>query len=57
MERADTPWYPTMRLFRQRRFGDWDGVFDELETALAEAIAAKRAGRWPPSATDRIENR
>jgi tetratricopeptide (TPR) repeat protein len=57
MERADTPWYPTMRLFRQRRFGDWDGVFAELETALAEAIAAKRAGRWPPSATDRIENR
>jgi Flp pilus assembly protein TadD len=52
MEGADTPWYPTMRLFRQRRFGDWDGVFVEVEPALAQAVAAKRAGRWPPSATN-----
>ncbi len=26
-ERADSPWYPTMRLFRQTARGDWDGVF------------------------------
>ncbi len=25
-ERADSPWYPTMRLFRQKRLGDWDEV-------------------------------
>ena len=56
MERADTPWYPTMRLFRQRRLGDWDGVFAEVESALAAAVAAKRAGRWPPSPTDRRES-
>ncbi len=49
MERADTPWYPTMRLFRQRRPGDWEGVFAEVETALAEAVAAKRAGQWARS--------
>src|SRR5207302_7882499 len=24
--REDTPWYPTMRLFRQRALGDWDSV-------------------------------
>ncbi len=24
LERADSPWYPTMRLFRQRRSGEWD---------------------------------
>ncbi len=23
--RADSPWYPTMRLFRQTRHEDWDG--------------------------------
>jgi hypothetical protein len=45
-----------MRLFRQRRFGDWDGVFAEVERALAQAVAAKHAGRWPPSATNPNES-
>jgi hypothetical protein len=34
LERTDSPWYPTMRLFRQKKFGDWPGVFQEIETAL-----------------------
>ena len=29
-ERADSPWYPTARLFRQPQFGDWDSVVDAL---------------------------
>jgi tetratricopeptide (TPR) repeat protein len=32
--RADSPWYPTARLFRQTRFGDWDEVVDEVKLAL-----------------------
>ncbi|HJU25138.1 MAG TPA: hypothetical protein VJ722_00540, partial [Rhodanobacteraceae bacterium] len=32
--RSDSPWYPTMRLFRQRREGEWDGVIAELAAAL-----------------------
>ena len=28
--RGDSPWYPAMRLFRQRVEGDWDGVIEEL---------------------------
>ena len=24
LDRSDSPWYPTMRLFRQKRPGDWD---------------------------------
>ena len=26
VEREDSPWYPTMRLFRQKHWGDWDEV-------------------------------
>ena len=39
--RLDSPWYPTMRLFRQRQAGDWDGVFAEIAAALAGDVAAK----------------
>ena len=34
MGREDSPWYPTMRLFRQQRAGDWAGVFAQMEEAL-----------------------
>jgi hypothetical protein len=36
MDRDDNPWYPTMRLFRQQRPGDWAGVFDHIRCALLE---------------------
>jgi tetratricopeptide (TPR) repeat protein len=34
LDRRDTPWYPTFRLFRQTRQGDWPGVVHELCSAL-----------------------
>jgi len=34
-ERSDTPWYPSMRLFRQREAGDWPEVFDRVAAQLA----------------------
>jgi hypothetical protein len=40
--RSDSPWYPTMRLFRQRTLGAWGDVFSEMAAALAP-LAAGRA--------------
>ena len=34
LARADTPWYPQARLFRQARRGAWAAVFDAIEDAL-----------------------
>jgi len=37
LDRDDTPWYPTMRLFRQRESGNWSEVFERI----AEAVRTK----------------
>ena len=42
-EREDTPWYPTMRLFRQTTAGDWHGVFDRMAAELAKLAAGAAA--------------
>ncbi len=41
MDRTDSPWYPTMRLFRQRTPGDWPELFDRMATEL-ETLRAQR---------------
>jgi hypothetical protein len=33
-DRDDSPWYPTMRLFRQRRSGDWEPVLAQVQREL-----------------------
>lgn len=35
LARQDSPWYPTMRLFRQQSPGDWSGVFARIGAALS----------------------
>jgi tetratricopeptide (TPR) repeat protein len=34
LDRGDSPWYPSMRLFRQKRSVDWSDVIDEVAAAL-----------------------
>ncbi|NJM27420.1 MAG: tetratricopeptide repeat protein, partial [Pseudanabaena sp. RU_4_16] len=43
LDREDSPWYPTMRLFRQQRHGDWDTVMARLVEALGALPAVNRA--------------
>jgi tetratricopeptide (TPR) repeat protein len=40
-ERSDSPWYPTMRLFRQRKRTEWDPVFEEMTASLKALLAGK----------------
>ncbi len=42
IERADTPWYPNMRLFRQPTVGDWDSVLALIRQELSDVIQAKK---------------
>ena len=39
LDRADTPWYPTMRLFRQPAPNEWAGAFQEVRRELAARLA------------------
>jgi ADP-heptose:LPS heptosyltransferase len=40
--REDSPWYPTMRLFRQKKFGDWTGVIQRVVDRLGEKPAKEK---------------
>ena len=35
LDRDDSPWYPSARVFRQGRWGDWSGVIDRVGAELA----------------------
>ena len=38
LEREDSPWYPTMRLFRQKHLGDWDEVFARITKEVKKLL-------------------
>jgi hypothetical protein len=42
LEREDSPWYPTMRLFRQKKWGDWAEVIERVANALGDWGRMKR---------------
>jgi hypothetical protein len=47
LEREDSPWYPTARLFRQSTLGDWRDVVARVERELRELIGRTAARRAP----------
>ena len=51
LDRADSPWYPTMRLFRQPDPGNWPSVIAMVREQLCQAAENRSAGiveRCPP---------
>jgi tetratricopeptide (TPR) repeat protein len=40
LEREDSPWYPTMRLFRQTQLEQWNDVFDRIAAELENVVRA-----------------
>ena len=46
LDRADSPWYPTMRLYRQPAPGDWDSVIETVIASLT-ALSCKKSTPWP----------
>jgi Flp pilus assembly protein TadD len=43
LDREDSPWYPTMRIFRQSKLGDWDDVFRRMADVLRRGLAGRAA--------------
>jgi tetratricopeptide (TPR) repeat protein len=41
INRDDSPWYPSMQLFRQPKWGDWDSVIEKVASALKTLISEK----------------
>jgi tetratricopeptide (TPR) repeat protein len=48
LNRSDSPWYPTLRLFRQEQPGDWHGVMAKVVQALGQ-FTAINPPRWGKS--------
>lgn len=43
-----TPWYPSARIFRQTRAGNWNEVMEQVATALAQGLDQQQPAAIPP---------
>src|SRR5215471_10343415 len=41
LDREDSPWYPSLRLFRQTRLGEWGDVFIRIAHAVQQIVPAQ----------------
>jgi len=45
LDRSDSPWYPTARLFRQIDTGEWSTVIDDVRVELEKLVTAEKADK------------
>lgn len=38
LDRDDSPWYPSVKLYRQEKINDWDGLLEKVKNDLATFI-------------------
>ncbi len=54
LDRPDSPWYPTVRLFRQKSYGDWGDVFQRISQELEILVAGQgTTGLTPDESRER----
>ncbi len=41
LQRSDSLWYPSVKLFRQPTLGNWEAVFQEIKTSLVQCIQSR----------------
>ena len=56
LDRNDTPWYPTMRLFRQQQPGAWTAVMDRVLGELTGFVADRVHAAAPAVVTPHLEH-
>ena len=44
LDRADTPWYPSMKLFRQPSPGDWEPAVRQIVAGLPDVFRLRNSG-------------
>jgi ADP-heptose:LPS heptosyltransferase len=45
LDRSDSPWYPTMRLFRHKTADGWASVFDDIKAELVSLLGTTGQSR------------
>ena len=54
LDRDDSPWYPTLRQFRQPTPGDWPSVISSAQDALQRLAAGDHSQLRPPTRASRL---
>jgi len=42
LDRTDSPWYPSITIFRQPKLGDWDSVIQQVKEKLHEVLSRRK---------------
>jgi tetratricopeptide (TPR) repeat protein len=53
--RDDSPWYPTLRLWRQTTLGDWESVFTRMASVIQQTVNACKQTKKAPARDGRAD--